>query len=68
MAFDQASDLLLVCLITDTYLQKFSIYHANVHGTEKMKEYNYTSVSRVKAFLYYMSFNQQRVWDWKFFL
>lgn len=50
----------------DIYLQKFTNYYENVHGTPKMKEYNYTHVGRVKAFLYFVSLNQQQVSDWKF--
>ncbi|XP_017281792.1 uncharacterized protein LOC108241852 [Kryptolebias marmoratus] len=50
----------------DTYLDRFVLLHSKEYGTSKMKEDSKSRVSRVKAFLHFMSEGKGRLPDWAF--
>ncbi|MEQ2264148.1 hypothetical protein XENORESO_020525, partial [Xenotaenia resolanae] len=48
------------------YLKRFREFHTSTQATPKMIEAAKSRVSRVKAFLHYMSEGQQKISDWTF--
>ncbi|MEQ2173111.1 hypothetical protein GOODEAATRI_028473, partial [Goodea atripinnis] len=48
------------------YLKRFGEFHTSTQATPKMIEAAKSRVSRVKAFLHYMSEGQQKISDWTF--
>ncbi|XP_037835217.1 mediator of RNA polymerase II transcription subunit 15-like [Kryptolebias marmoratus] len=47
--------------VMDAYLDRFVMLHSREYGTSKMREYAKSRVSRVKAFLYFMSEGKGRL-------